>query len=127
MFGGILLFSLVTQEIFSYKKLLTVNEMVSRRMTETEYYLTDVSNSIKHKRLAKEFINESKTHIKDSILSSTRFFFEENHFYQELPQNLKHKLVTSVLAYQWKTFTFFFEDFANNYKAPAAFMERVLT
>lgn len=52
MFGGILLFSLVTQEIFSYKKLLTTNEMVSRRMTETEYYLTDVSNSIKHKRLA---------------------------------------------------------------------------
>ena len=114
MFGGILLFSLVTDEIFSYKKLLSVNEMVTKRMTETEYYLTDVSKSIKHKSLPWEYINESKAHIKDGILSSTRFFFEENHFYQELPQNLKHRLVTSVLAYQWKTFTFFFEDFVNN-------------
>ena len=51
MYGGILLFSLVTREIFTYKKLLTVNELVAKRMADTEYYLTDISNSIPHKRL----------------------------------------------------------------------------
>ena len=81
MYGGILLFSLVTREIFTYKKLLTVNELVAKRMADTEYYLTDISNSIKKKRLPDQIISDSKAHIKDSINSSTRFFFEENHFY----------------------------------------------
>ena len=46
-----MLFASVTREIFTYEKLLTVNEMIAKRMTDMEYYLVDISNTMKHKIL----------------------------------------------------------------------------
>ena len=41
--SGIALFSSVTNQIFSYKKLLTVREIVKEKVTEIEEFLTEVS------------------------------------------------------------------------------------
>ena len=77
-YGGIMLFASVTREIFTYNKLRTVNKMIAKRMTDMENYLVDIGNTRKDKRFPDYIIEDSKAHIKDSIESSTRFFFEEN-------------------------------------------------
>ena len=43
IFAGIVLFSTVTHEIFSYKHLRTLNEIVKERVDEMEVYLYDIS------------------------------------------------------------------------------------
>ena len=65
--------------------------------------------------------------MEDTIRGSTRFHFEDNHFFQELPQRLKQKLVNCALIRQKTTFEFFFEDFGGKNKASDAFMIQILT
>ena len=48
---GIILFSLVTREIFTYEHLLTVEEMVNVNCKNLEDYLNDVSRVQKHRAL----------------------------------------------------------------------------
>ena len=94
---GIMLMSIVMEEIFLYNKLETVEEIVKKKVFNMEVYLYDISLLRKDKVLPLEFIDACKTSMKESIKHSTRFYFEENHFYQELPPKLQARLVTSVL------------------------------
>ena len=48
-----------------------------------------------------------------SVLTSTRYYFSNNAFYDELPEVLKRKLVLKVLTNQYKAFEYFFEDMIN--------------
>lgn len=79
--SGIILFASVTREIFAYKKLLTVKQIVTSRVSAMEHFLYDVNQQIKGKSLPSTLIVECKEHIKESIKSATRFYFEENEFY----------------------------------------------
>lgn len=55
---GILLFSVVTNEIFNYKKVKTINEIVQQRVQEMELFLNSISNVIKFRSLSQEMIDE---------------------------------------------------------------------
>ena len=63
----------------------------------------------------------------EHVLRSTRFYFDKNEFYNDLPQNLKHKLVLNVLVEQKNLLKYFFNDFEFNQMAPQAFVVGVLT
>ena len=62
-----------------------------------EVYIYEISKVRKHKVIARHYIQECIDSMEHFIRSSTRFFFENNEYYKELPQNLKHKLVRAVL------------------------------
>ena len=83
--SGIVLFSLVTNEIFNYRNLLTVDEIVKSKTAEIELYLNDVSKVINTKSLSQEMIDECTEHMGQSIKNSTFYYFKDNKFYQELP------------------------------------------
>jgi len=125
--SGIILFSSVTNEIFSYKKLQTVNKIVKERVHSIEAFLYEISSVVKNKNLSLQIIHLSKCHIEEAIKNSTRFYFESNRFYRELPPRLKHKLVANVLLYEIEKFKYFFKDFQGRNKAPDTFIVEVLT
>ena len=83
--SGIVLFSLVTNEIFNYRNLLSVDEIVKSKTAEIELYLNDVSKVINTKSLSQEMIDECTKHMGQSIKNSTFYYFKDNKFYQELP------------------------------------------
>ena len=88
IFIGILLFTVVTNEIFNYKKLLTLNELVLARVTDMELYLNQISDIIKSRALPQEMIDECKINMAEFMKNSTYFHFEQNHFYQDLTPRL---------------------------------------
>ena len=123
---GIVLRSVLTEEIFQYNKLMTVEEIVKKKMTDMEVYLYAISNVMKKKTLSLVMIENCKKLMEESVKNSTRFYFEENYFYQELPPNLKLKLIRSVLYRELQTFEFFFEDFSGKNRASTAFMVAIM-
>ena len=56
-FVGILLFTIVINDIFISKKVKTLNKIVSERIADLEVYLNDVSNVIKHRALSQEMVD----------------------------------------------------------------------
>lgn len=72
---GILLFASVTNEIFSYRKLLTVQQLVEKHVTEVEIYLYEISSTRKGVNLPMAIINECKDHMELSILDATSYHF----------------------------------------------------
>ena len=78
---GIILFSSVTNEIFSYKQLKTVRQIVRLRCSEMEEYLYDISCIIRTRVMDKEKIDRSIECMKQSIISSTLYYFERNNFF----------------------------------------------
>ena len=127
-FIGIVLFSSVTREIFSYKHLKTLDEITLERVSDMEHYLYDISSVLKNKDLKQVIIDLSKKSIEESIQNSTSIHFEENIFFQELPQNLKKRLVNSVLYHDIKKFKYFFHDFVGEgMSAPGDFILQVMT
>ena len=89
---GTLLFSSVTNSVFNYNRLRTVNEIVSETRTLMEEYLYNVSKVNKDKFLGEDYINESLNCMEEAIRTSTRYYFEDNHHYQDLPEVLKRRL-----------------------------------
>ena len=92
-----------------------------------EEFLSDVSKQVKHRNLPESVYYECKEHIAESVTSSTRFYFDQNPFFQDMPPRMKSRLVRSVLTEPWNAFSFFFEDFQERNGAPEAFMVKVLT
>ena len=85
---GIGLYSLVSNEIFSYNKIKTVKEMVVENVGNIEFFLYEISIKIKSKNLSLDIINECKSHMEESVNRSTHFYFKGNQFYNELPAHL---------------------------------------
>ena len=94
---GMNLFSLVTNEIFVYKSMKTVNQIVMEKVKDMELYLYSISGVRKNKGLDVEMIKHTLHHLEESITSSTRYYFVQNDFYKNLTPNLKMKLVSKVL------------------------------
>ena len=63
---------------------------------------------MKDDALSDEMIKECINLVDGSIRHSTRFFFSNHKFYNELPYKLKYSLVQKVLVKQRETFSFFF-------------------
>lgn len=127
-FIGIVLFSSVTREIFSYKHLKTVGEIVQERVDDMEKYLFNISSIMKPKQLPQNIIDLCKKNMEESIENSTAHYFEDNQFFQELPPNIKKRLISTVLHFEIEKFQFFFEDFeGKGKKAPTDFVNQVLT
>ena len=80
-FSGIILFASVTNEIFQYKKLMTVEQIVKERVRDMEVYLYDISLVIKTKYLPLKLIEDCKDLMAECVKNSTRLYFEENEFY----------------------------------------------
>ena len=72
---GIILFSSVTREIFTYQQLLTVEEMVKVNCKNLEDYLNDVSRVHSHKALDQDMIDECKEYLTRAVSGSTRRYF----------------------------------------------------
>lgn len=72
---GIVLFSSVTNEIFSYKSLLTVEMISSQKLNDLEDYLNNISRIRKHKAIHQEKIDECRESLDYTIKSSTCFMF----------------------------------------------------
>ena len=124
---GIILFSLVTNEIFVYKSMKTVNQIVMEKVKDMELYLYSISMVRKDKGLDVEMIKHTLHHLEESITSSTRYYFVQNVFYQNLTPNLKMKLVSKVLDSQHEIFRYFFHDYMYNWKVPGSFVVQILT
>ena len=77
-FLGILLFSSVTNEIFNYKQILTVGEIVKEKTRNMEVFMYDVSHRRKNKNMPRETIETCIDSMEHFIRSSTSFFFENN-------------------------------------------------
>ena len=90
--GGITLFSSVSNEIFSYKKLRTAHEIIKIRVNEIDYFMYQVSKLRKDKSLTDEMFQRCKDFIAETTSRSTRVYFQENEFYQNLPAGLQLKL-----------------------------------
>lgn len=75
---GLILFSTVTNEIFNYKSMLTVDKIVSKTCFEMEDYLYAVSRTIKDKSMTKEMVDECIEQMEQTIKHSTRYYFNEN-------------------------------------------------
>ena len=71
-----MIFSVITSEIFNYKRFLTVYELVNKRVKEVEIYMYDISAVVPDVHLPLSIIEESKRHMEMSIRSSTMFHFE---------------------------------------------------
>ena len=86
--AGIILFSLVTNEIFTYEKIKTVNEIVNETVTDMEEYLYNVSKVRPEKFLGTDYIDECLGFMEEHIRNSTRYHFTGSWYYNELPQSL---------------------------------------
>ena len=82
----------------------------------------DISLLNKKEVLDRIFIDNAVKGIENQIRDSTFIYFDENAYFQELPQNLQYRLVKAVLSSQYKVFAYFFEDVSGKTKATEAFM-----
>ena len=123
---GTVLFSLVTNEIFSYKHLLTNVEIVKERQKETELLLWKIDEQRTNISLSEEYFSICKTNIIESSLNSTHHYFAENQFYRKLPPHLQAKIVNNVLYNQRATLEYFFIEFDGMNQAPSNFIKQVL-
>ena len=101
--------------------------MLTRESRLMEVFMYDISLRRKDKYMDRETIDICIKSLQNQIKDSTLRYFENNHFFQELPQNLQYRLVKSVLARHLNIFTFFFEDFNSRKRASDAFILKVLT
>ena len=67
----------------------------------------------KGKALETDMIDTCLKQMEEAILTSTRYYFSNNTFYDELPEKLKRRLVMKVLTKQYSSWQFFFEDMIN--------------
>ena len=79
--AGIILFSLVTNEIFSYKKIKTVNEIVTQTVSSMEEYLYEVSRVMPEEFLGYDKIDESLEYMEEHIRNSTCYHFTQSQYY----------------------------------------------
>ena len=86
-----------------------------------------VSGVRKNQALGEDMIKRCTDTLEESIKTSTRYYFSNNTFYDELPEKLKRRLVNKVLTRQMDAFRFFFCDVMYSYKAPSYFIVGVLT
>lgn len=63
--SGILLFSSVTNEIFSYKTLLSVDQLVAQSTADMENFLNELESRQKNRNLPPEIIDQCKEYIED--------------------------------------------------------------
>lgn len=106
---GIILFGTVANQIFKYKTLLTVHEMVNVRVKEIEIYMYQISATLEE-NIPLQYIHQCKKHVELSIRNSTKFHFKENPFYQQLSPKLQTKLVKICLVKEARMFHYFFND-----------------
>ena len=85
---GITLFSSVTNEIFSYKHVQSIEEIVNKRVKDIELFLYAVSRRLKDRSLDSDQFTEVKDYIREATANSTQFHYHANEFYQLLPPNL---------------------------------------
>ena len=110
---GIVLFSIITNEIFTYQYPITVKQIVSQKHKDMELYMWTLSAVRKGKALETDMIDTCLKQMEEAILTSTRYYFSNNTFYDELPEKLKRRLVMKVLTKQYSSWQFFFEDMIN--------------
>ena len=82
---GLILFSSVLNEIFNYKKMQTIDHIVTKTCFEMEQYLYAVSRVLKTVSLEKEMVDECLYNMESTIKHATRVYFDGNPFYEELP------------------------------------------
>ena len=98
---GIVLFSIITNEIFTYRFPITVKEIVIQKRKDMELYMWTLSAVRKGRGLEDDMVELCLKQMEESILTSTRYYFSNNQFYDELPEVLKRRLVMKVLTKQY--------------------------
>ncbi len=121
IFGGILLFSMVTNEIFKSRKVKSLQQLVKDRVYETEVLLYQLNGKIKHKYIPRNLIEEIKGNIRNWVSNSTHFHFAQNKFFNNLSPTLQLKLVENCLLNEKNRFKYFFEDYEAKHNAPVNF------
>ena len=107
-FTGQLLFSLILNEIFSYKELNTVEKLVADYTNDIKVFFEDLQTKIKTRYLNDEFRDEATLYIEHDLRESTQVYFENNEFFGELPPRLSNLLARQCLNQHFRLFQFFF-------------------
>ena len=80
-FVGIILFSSITREIFAYKQLLSLSEIVNQRVEDMNIFLYAIDCRVKTKSLPQDIVEMCGKNITQSIENSTSHYFEDNKFF----------------------------------------------
>jgi len=86
--GGIILFSSVTNEIFSFKRQPSVHEIVKQKSDEIEYFFLEISARVANRHLEDHIFRDGKRHVEQSVRQSTGLHFAKNEFFRELTPKL---------------------------------------
>lgn len=78
---GITLFSSITSEIFSYRKLKTVKEIVSERTNAIEKFLYEVSKANKEQNLENEIYETTIEFVREATKHSTIHYLGDNAYF----------------------------------------------
>ena len=104
----ILLFSLVTTEVFAYKHVETKNEIIRRHTKELESFFQRIGSQREDAHMPDYVYTKGMDHLTYNIRNGTRFLIGESEFYQTMPPLLRKKLVRIVLKSEMRDFKYFF-------------------
>ena len=74
-------------------------------------FLLQMQMKVKDRSLPEHYIEFAKQHVYESNKNSTRYYFEDNKFYQDLPTQMQRKIAKRVLYNEIRKFKYFFHDF----------------
>ena len=124
---GLLAFSLISNNVFSYESVASVTRQISERQESTKDFLNDLALSVKGKFLDEWIYNITLSSIATSFRLSTRYAFNENPFYKNLSPQLQKKLVKSTLYSTIDTMEFFLNDYKTDTMAPDTLVTELVT
>ena len=85
---GLLAFSMISSNIFTYEEKMTVQKLVARKVQETTEFLNEMSLSRRGVFLLEWMYNDAQKSIENSLRLSTRIAFEDIHFFKNMSVQL---------------------------------------
>lgn len=125
-FLGILVFSLVSNQVMSTEKVVNVEELISDKVDDLEMWLFNVDRQCEEK-LPDDIYDSAIEFVKTSIRFSARELFHEYPYYKNLPPRLKAQVANQVMGNFYDVCRFFFKDYKTGTNAPYPFIRKMLT
>ena len=110
IFGGIAMFTIITEEVLYYRTETDIDNLVSKNRKDVSDFLWRMSKTRKGMCLSEEIYVECETVIANALRYSTKACFS-NEFWKTLPPQLQDRIVNSVLFIQQRKLRYFFNDY----------------
>jgi hypothetical protein len=85
---GILIFSVIKNNVFNVKKEITIHVLVKQRGDELTDFLNQLNATRKKANISEEALTETFEYVMNSVRYSTREYLHESEFWDDLPINL---------------------------------------